>query len=104
MPMMGPGGVLPHHHCPRCGRNSGSFSCDCERHTEDLKRNEMKPLEPDFKLDLLNVIPIETLPKDLGGDVHETFKLDRYGNIYGGHTTIRLPGDFKKRFSWEDDE
>lgn len=28
---------------------------------------------------------------DLGGDLHESFKIDRYGNIYGGHTTYNIP-------------
>jgi len=24
------------------------------------------------------------------GDVHDTYKIDRYGNFYGGHTTARV--------------
>jgi hypothetical protein len=36
----------------------------------------------------------------LGGDIHDTFKKDRYDNIYGGHTTIQLPGIEPMRIDW----
>src|SRR3989338_3790814 len=26
----------------------------------------------------------------LGGDVHDTFKIDRYHNPYGGHTSVKI--------------
>lgn len=33
-------------------------------------------------------------------DIHETFKIDRYDNIYGGHTSITGANNKKKRFDW----
>ena len=45
------------------------------------------------------VIPYGNLT-GLGGDVHDTFKYDRYGNIYGGHTTINIPGYDKLKIDW----
>ncbi len=33
-------------------------------------------------------------------DIHETFKIDRYDNIYGGHTSITGTNKKKKRFDW----
>lgn len=33
-------------------------------------------------------------------DTHETFKIDRYDNIYGTHTTITI-GDKKKNLPWD---
>jgi len=35
-------------------------------------------------------------------DYHETFKIDRYDNIYGGHSSI-TGNKKKKSFWWEDD-
>ena len=26
------------------------------------------------------------------GDMHDTYKIDRYGNLYNGHMTVRIPG------------
>jgi hypothetical protein len=37
----------------------------------------------------------------LGGDVHDTFKIDRYDNPYGGHTSIKIPGYEPLRMPWE---
>lgn len=37
----------------------------------------------------------------LGGDVHDTFKIDRYDNPYGGHTSIKIPGYEPVRLPWE---
>ncbi|MDI6737405.1 MAG: hypothetical protein QME12_02705 [Nanoarchaeota archaeon] len=48
------------------------------------------------------VIPYGNLT-GLGGDVHDTFKIDRYDNIYGGHTTLNIPGYGKLRLPWEND-
>lgn len=31
-----------------------------------------------------------------GGNLHDTFKIDRYDNIYGGHTTLDLGKDIGK--------
>ena len=35
-----------------------------------------------------------------GGDVHDTFRVDRNGNISGGHTTIRTPGNKEVQLPW----
>ncbi|MFH0752338.1 MAG: hypothetical protein V1914_01945, partial [archaeon] len=42
-------------------------------------------------------ITIPSLPLK---DLHETFKIDRYDNIYGGHTSITSLNNTKKRFNW----
>lgn len=47
------------------------------------------------------VIPYGDLT-GLGGDVHDTFKIDRYDNAYGGHTSIKIPGVKPFRFPWEE--
>lgn len=46
----------------------------------------------------ISVIPLGDLV-DQDADVHESFKIDRYGNPYKGHTTIRIGGK-KKSFNW----
>ena len=33
-------------------------------------------------------------------DMHETFDVDRFGNPYNGHTTIKVPGIDKIRTDW----
>jgi hypothetical protein len=38
----------------------------------------------------------------IGGDVHETFRTDRYDNIYGGHTTIQLPEYGSLHIPWNE--
>jgi len=48
------------------------------------------------------VIPYGNLT-GLGGDVHDTFKIDRYDNIYGGHTSIKIPGYGPIRIPWENE-
>jgi len=47
------------------------------------------------------VIPYGNLT-DQGGDVHDTFKLDRYGNSYGGHTSVKIPAYTPIKVPWED--
>jgi hypothetical protein len=39
-------------------------------------------------------------PSPLGGDIHDTFKIDPAGNISGGHTTIRIPGGKGTKLDW----
>ena len=34
------------------------------------------------------------------GDIHDTFRVDSFGNISGGHTTIQLSGYKPKRIPW----
>jgi hypothetical protein len=41
-------------------------------------------------------------PSPLGnGDMHETFGVNRNGDIFGGHTTVRIPGGQEIRMPWE---
>ena len=44
------------------------------------------------------VQPLGSTP--LGGDLHETFGVDKVGNILDGHTTIRLPGSQDIKLRW----
>ena len=37
----------------------------------------------------------------LGGDIHDTFKIDRYDNPYGGHTSIKIPGIKPYQINWD---
>jgi len=39
-------------------------------------------------------------PSPLGGDMHETFKVDKEGNVSGGHTTVRIPGGQSIQLPW----
>jgi len=55
-----------------------------------------KPINKDgFGLQPLGPSPLGT------GDMHESFNVDDQGNIFNGHTTIRLPGDKEARMPWE---
>ena len=38
------------------------------------------------------------------GDYHETYKVDRYDNIYGGHATVQGKGDFHKKINQFDNQ
>lgn len=46
------------------------------------------------------VLPTFDLPG--GGQIRETFKVDRYGNTYQEHTTIQLPGGQSRHEPWPD--
>jgi len=35
-----------------------------------------------------------------GGSLHDTFRIDRYDNVYGGHTSYYLPGGQKTSIDW----
>jgi hypothetical protein len=39
-------------------------------------------------------------PSPIGGDCHDTFRVDPLGNISGGHTTVRGPGGQTKHLPW----
>jgi len=39
-------------------------------------------------------------PSPLGGDVHDTFRVNRQGNVSGGHTTARIPGGQSINIPW----
>ena len=36
-----------------------------------------------------------------GGNLHDTFKVDRYGNLYDTHTTIDLGNNQKIHMPWD---
>ena len=44
-------------------------------------------------------IPTYNIPG--GGQIHETFKIDRYGNLYDSHTTVEIPGGKKSHIPWK---
>ncbi|MBT3297719.1 hypothetical protein HN385_02250 [archaeon] len=78
--------------CGKCG-----FFCHHDRyHMDQSDFGQIKPTP------IGGVIPYGNLT-ELGGDVHDTFKNDRYDNIYGGHTTIKLPEVKPLRIPWKDD-
>ena len=35
-----------------------------------------------------------------GGNLHDTFRTDRFDNIYGGHTTVDLGGGVRTQLPW----
>ncbi len=39
-------------------------------------------------------------PSPAGGDVHDTFRVNKEGNVSGGHTTVRIPGGQKVHLPW----
>ncbi len=47
------------------------------------------------------IIPTYDIPG--GGQIHETFKIDRYGNLYKEHSTIEIPGGIKGHVNWDKD-
>lgn len=72
---------------------------------DKLVERSVDPLalfEPNFRRSKngsgYGVQPIE--PTVLGGDYHDTFRVNKYGDIDGGHTTFRLPGYKTKRMDW----
>ena len=49
------------------------------------------------------IITIKDLEIDELKDVHDTYKIDRYDNLYRGHTTLTSQNNHKKRISHGDD-
>src|SRR3989338_3012724 len=45
------------------------------------------------------IVPITDLDIEGLKDLHDTYKIDRYDNIYGGHTTATSQDNKKKRIS-----
>lgn len=39
-----------------------------------------------------------------GGNLHDTFKIDRFGNLYEGHTTIDLGKGDKIHIPWNNEK
>lgn len=57
-----------------------------------------KPFKPIGK----NGFGIQPLgPSPLGGDVHESFNVNKDGDIFNGHTTVRIPGGDTIRMPWD---
>ena len=56
-----------------------------------------KPFKP-----LNNGFGIQPMgPSPRGGDMHDTFKIDPFGNVSEGHTTVRIPGNQTIRMPWD---
>jgi hypothetical protein len=56
---------------------------------------EFKPLNDGW-----GIQPIGPSPMG-GGDIHDTFRIDPLGDIYGGHTTVQIPGGQKIHMPWD---
>jgi len=71
--------------------------------TSVLYTPKPKPFEP--KIVPTNngiVIPHPSITDIPIKDWHDTYKIDRYDNPYGGHTTLDISGFPKKRINHED--
>jgi len=57
-----------------------------------------KPFEP-----LNNGFGIQPMGKSpLGtGDMHDTFQVNDKGDIFDGHTTVRIPGEQSIKMPWD---
>ncbi|TKJ17678.1 hypothetical protein CEE44_04060 [Candidatus Woesearchaeota archaeon B3_Woes] len=73
--------------------------CDCPAGSEMAGNVGQIPGLPSSPINPV-VIPYGN-QTGLGGDVHDTFKIDRYDNPYGGHTSIKIPGVELVRVPWE---
>lgn len=61
-----------------------------------------KPFEPMIiPTDSGFIMPLPSIPGIR--DYHDAFKIDRYDNPYGGHTTFDIPGFPKKRIDHGND-
>ena len=73
--------------------------------TQSYNFNPPKPFKPIIQPTPTGFVvphpPIPGLP-DIR-DYHDTYKIDRYYNPYGGHTTFDIPGFPKKRIDHEND-
>ena len=64
--------------------------------TKDIMNKMADPrgerIEPSYGF---HVIPYGNLPDQNGyqAEIHDSFKTDRYGNEYSGHTTVNLEGE-----------
>lgn len=75
---------------------SGFGSVPLERQTNLNEFGISRQIIPSYGI---SVVPYGDLT-GLGGDVHDSFKLDRYDNIYGGHTTLNIRGYEKDKMDW----
>lgn len=53
--------------------------------------NGIPPFKP-FETSQPSQFSIPTYNIPGGGQIHETFKIDRYSNLFDAHTTIQVPG------------
>lgn len=61
----------------------------------------MKKPNPSFK-PINNGYGIQPAgPTPLGGQIHDTFKVDKFGNISNPHTTLQIPGGKKIGLPWK---
>ncbi|MFH0852947.1 MAG: hypothetical protein V1853_00895 [bacterium] len=58
------------------------------------------PANPPFR-PINNGFGIQPMgPTPMGGGIHDTFRVDPYGNISSGHTTAQIPGGQKIHMPW----
>ena len=64
-----------------------------------------KPLNPPpftpFPTSQPNQFTVPTYNIPGGGQIHETFKIDRYGNLHDQHTTVQVPGIPSTHMPWQ---
>lgn len=70
--------------------------------------DESKPLNPPpftpIEIRLPNQFTLPTFNIEGGGQVHETFQVDRFGNLYDAHTTLQAPEQPSMRTPWKADD
>jgi hypothetical protein len=64
-----------------------------KRAVADLPEPKLVPLKNGWVIQLIG-------PSPLGGDIHETFRVDPSGDVTGGHTTARIPGGHSINLPW----
>lgn len=57
--------------------------------------DNFKPLSGGY-----GIQPIDKSPTGKG-DIHDTFGINKEGDIFGGHTTVQIPGCEPKRMPWD---
>lgn len=78
------------------GMHSAGCTCnDCQRlmYADCFGNSSFKPLRNGW-----GIQPIGSSP--IGGDIHDTFKVDKSGDISGGHTTIRISKGQDIQLKW----
>lgn len=81
-----------------CRHNMASFDChECQTY---LGRENL----PQFFETSLNGFGVSYPDLTPSGDYHETYKVDRYDNVYDGHGTVRGKGGFSSRVADFDKE
>jgi hypothetical protein len=82
-----------------CRHNLAHFDCpQCQTYLNDrndFNRNDFFGTSDGFGVS--HKVP------DFKGDLHDTYNVDRYDNIYDGHTTLQYKNDFRKKLFDIDD-